>query len=173
MLVCYADTKSNQGYITEGTDFLCRKYLHGASGVPYWVFKTCSWGLFNEYWSSFWCGGVWYRPCNWSLDKAGSSQGVGSESTTFWSPSWASVSRGSVLPVWSLHCSVLASESQFMEIKFCEMIAFSNVDEVLGRRGGKKAGENWVFIPQCVINIPRGIQVAIAHLKFGLTSVLL
>lgn len=122
---------------------------------------------------ALWCGGVWYRPCNWSLDKAGSSQGVGSESTTFWSPSWASVSRGSVLPVWSLHCSVLASESQFMEIKFCEMIAFSNVEEVLGRRGGKKAGGNWVFIPQCVINIPRGIQVAIAHLKFGLTSVLL
>lgn len=36
---------------------------------------------------ALWCGGVWYRPCNWSLDKAGSSQGVGSESTTFWSPS--------------------------------------------------------------------------------------
>lgn len=35
MLVCYADTKSNQGYITEGTDSLCRKYLHGATGVPY------------------------------------------------------------------------------------------------------------------------------------------
>jgi len=29
-----------------------------------------------------------------------------------------------------------------MEIKFCEMIAFSNVEEVLGRRGGKKAGGN-------------------------------
>lgn len=100
---------------------------------------------------------------NWSLQ---------SESTAFWSPSWTSVSRGSVLPVSSLHCSVLVSKSQFMEIKFCEMIAFSNVEEMLGRRG-KKAGENWVFILQCVINIPRGIQVAIAHLKFGLTSVLL
>lgn len=87
MLVCYADTKSNQGNITEGTDSLCRKYLHGASGVPYGCLRLVHGGSLMNIEVALWCGGVWYRPCNWSLDKAGSSQGVGSESTTFWSPS--------------------------------------------------------------------------------------
>lgn len=71
------------------------------------------------------------------------------ESTAFWSSSWASVSRGSVLPVWSLCCSVLASKSQFMEIKFCEMIAFSNVEEVLGRRGKKSRRELSIYTAVC------------------------